>query len=70
MNIIEAAKALNEGKEIRRPNWIPGFAIHVEEDSSTKKDTIHNFIITTFYEDRFDEWEPEDLLADDWEVVG
>ncbi len=61
MNIVEAAKALKEGKKIRRPNFPNGYYFYSQDSYVRKADHTttapnHNFSMN-------------ELLADDWEVV-
>ncbi len=63
MNIIEAAKAMNRGKSVRRAAWkewarIGVFAGVCIETRKRYCSRPHKFVP-----------EPEDLLADDWEIV-
>jgi hypothetical protein len=62
-DIKQAAKWLQQGKKVRRSSW--GFAdfclITVEIDDGTNH-------IEPFDEIWTMHWEPEDFLAEDWEI--
>ena len=63
MNIIEAAKAMREGKKVRRPLWSKSAHIYASECG---------FVLMRYSKadacgDEF--LEVDDLLATDWEVV-
>ena len=55
MNIIEAMKALQDSKKVKRKEWGSGL-IFINEFQVFKRTTIYNLTL-------------EDVLANDWEVI-
>lgn len=64
MNIIEACKALDSGKKIRRIDWRKGSFLHFPENDSV----IHR-ILADGEGDSQSKFGTIELLAEDWEVV-
>jgi len=55
MNIIEAMKALQDNKKVKRKEW-GSELIFINEFKVFKRTTLYNLTL-------------DDVLADDWEVV-
>lgn len=67
MTIQEIAKYLISGNSIRRKKWAEGEYLIIRKDMFGDDEIFHHtpFNMSEFY------WMPipEDLLADDWEIV-
>lgn len=59
MNIIEAARAMREGKRVRRKSDDDGAFLRLHEDGESAMNQL----------DRRESLRIDDLLADDWEIV-
>jgi len=55
MNIIEAMKALQDNKKVKRKEWGSGL-IFINEFQVFKRTTLYNLTL-------------DDVLANDWEVI-
>jgi hypothetical protein len=65
-DIKQAAKWMKDGKEVRRPQFLGGFAYR----AARKLSGISNHIETNDNADMTDEpFTLSDLLADDWEIA-
>lgn len=62
MNIIEAAKAMREGKRVRRPGDDNGAMLWMDNSPGGPA------LVRNQWQEREYMW-MEDLLADDWEAV-